>query len=108
MYRLTMPDNDVYFFRGQKDRKRCPVCGQLIAKREENLMTTPIRRRPRFDVSCSVDGGVVVTGEGRDALEGLFHGQVRLDALQSGLFSVWPKTVVRFDAQARKTRFEGP
>jgi len=107
MYRMTMPDNDLLFFRGRSDRKRCSVCGQLTAKREENLTSVSIARRPRFDVSCSVDGVVVVSRPVRHALEELFPAEVQFDVLQSELFAALPRSVVRFDSDARKTRFEG-
>jgi hypothetical protein len=106
-YRMTMPDNDVLFFRGRSDRQRCNVCGQLTARREEDLSTTSIARPPKVDVSCSVDGVVVITSRVRRALDEIFPDATRIEPLQSNLFAFLPTATVAFDAEARRTKFEG-
>jgi hypothetical protein len=105
MFRLAIPDNDIHFFRDQGGRKRCPVCGQLTAKRAEDLSTISIHSQPRADITTSVDGVCVVLPAAKTKLEQLFGPQLRFQALQGGLHALMPTLTVSFDAKARGTRF---
>ena len=105
MQRLSIEYNDYIFLPKGSDVSRCPVCGQLINKWEQNLAAIAIRRLPRLDVSTSVDGVVVVKEDVRLFLEAMFPEGIRYVSLDRGLSTIRPKKVVAFDAAARKTRF---
>lgn len=107
MYLLVKGDNDINFFR-QGGRTRCLACGQLTAKRTEDLSTTEIKRAPRLDITTSVDGVCVVRQNAKVELERLFERQIEFQPLHGGLYAAMPKLIVPFDAAARKTRFIKP
>jgi hypothetical protein len=105
MFLLAIQDNDLCFFRGQLGRTRCDVCGQLTAKRREDLATVAIKRRPKVALSTSLDGVCVVLPSAKLVLEAKFTDQLQFESLQAGLFAVMPVMAVEFDAASRKTRF---
>jgi hypothetical protein len=106
MFRLSAPDNDLLFFEGRSSVARCPVCGTLTRKWEEDLSSFPIPVTLEDDVSCSYDGVLVATARFRNAVIEDEMSGMAFRPLQAGFFAARPTTVVEFDSAARETRFE--
>src|SRR5260370_6595494 len=106
MFHLSGQDNGLYFFFGRTDVKRCAVCRSLTNKWDESLASLPIASEPKYDVSYSYDGVLVVTSRFKDAVDSAGLSGMLFRPLQRRLFAARPREVVPFDAVRRGTRFE--
>ena len=100
-------DNDLHFFHDRQDVDRCPSCGALIRKWQEDLSAITIKRKLRYDVSYSYDGVLVVSPRFVDTYEAEGMTGLAFTELQRGYRAIMATRIVAFDAAARQTRFEG-
>jgi hypothetical protein len=107
MFILSADDNDLTFFDERQDVRRCPVCGQLTNKWDEELISLPLNPLPKADVSYSLDGVLVVSSRFKNVVEGAGAAGLGFHPLQAGLFAARSVDAVPFDAERRETRFEG-
>lgn len=105
MFTMYGHDNDISFFEGRDDVKRCDACGHLLAKWEEDLSIVSMPCRLRYDVSTSSDGVVVVSTRFRELYETTGMTGLRFISLGDNAFAVQSTELVRFDAMRRGTRF---
>jgi hypothetical protein len=106
MYRLSAPDEDLYFFEGRSDVMRCTTCGTLTNKWNEDLGRAPVPHTPKHDIFYSYDGVLVTSARFQTAvIENSIDG-LEFRALGAGLFFARPLPVVHFDTKARETRLE--
>lgn len=98
MFVLEGHDNGLHFFESRDDVARCPTCGQLLRKWDENLSVVPIPRKLRFDVSASYDGVDVVSKRFRKIYEkaGL-TGLHFVELSRSDVFAILARDVVAYD-----------
>ena len=99
-------DNGLYFFHGRTDVSRCESCNALIRKWKEDLSVVPVRKKIRFDVSCSYDGVKVVSPKFREVYEENKMFGLKFTELSNGYCAIMPERIVKFDAVTRKSRFE--
>lgn len=99
-------DNDLYFFDDREDVSRCPSCGSLTRKWEEDLSVVAIKRKLRYDVSYSYDGVLVVSPRFLGIYEAEAMTGLVFTELQRGYYAIMATRIVAFDAVARQTRFE--
>lgn len=106
MYRISAQDNGLFFFRDRSDLRRCPSCGELLSKWDENLSDVPLASVPKNDVSYSYDGVLVVSKKMRDAVLQANLVGLTFRPLKKDLFSATAEHTVKFDWIRRGTRFE--
>ncbi len=105
-YVLDGHDNDLYFFEGRRDVKRCPSCGALTQKWQETLAQDAVSKRLKADVSGSYDGVLVVSQRFRETyIAGGLTGLVFTEVGPTH-WAVLPERTVMFDSKTRGTRFE--
>ena len=80
----------------------------MLKKWDEDLTSVPIAKPPKYDVSYSYDGVLVMSARAREVIVAAGMSGMEFRPLQAGLFSARPSVVVAFDAAARETRFEKP
>lgn len=107
MHILSGHNNGYYFFYGREDVKRCPACKSLLDKWNEDLACVPIPRAPKYEISYSYDGVLVVTQRFREVVEGAGITGLVFTPLQRGLFAIRASSTIAFDPVRRQTRFEG-
>ena len=105
MFTIYGHDNDISFFEGRTDVRRCSSCGHLISKWNEDLSGVPIPERLKHDISTSYDGVVIVSHRFKDLYENAGMTGLRFIALRDRAFAVVATDVVKFDADRRGTRF---
>ena len=98
-------DNDLSFFKGRDDVKRCSSCGLLVAKWDEELGVVSIPHHLRYDVSSSYDGVVVVSRRFRDVYESAGLNGLEFTPLTGSYFALRATNTVAFDSAKRGTRF---
>jgi hypothetical protein len=98
-------ENDLYFFYGRNDVTRCPRCGQLLRKWDENLRIVVIPPRLKLDVSYSYDGVVVVSPRFRHVYDSSDLTGLSFGELQNGYWWIRPQQAVKYDVEKRGTRF---
>ena len=86
---------------------RCPKCGELLAKWDEDLTGLIIKNR-RYDISITYDGIVIISEifqitYGSNALTGLTFTRLPDDPT---FYSIRAVDLVKYDAERRGTRFE--
>jgi ribosomal protein S27AE len=130
-FRLSFQDNDSYAFRdrpairedtywyeamqtltpnmsgaSKPGVRRCPQCGELLAKWEEPLTGLRIKKR-RYDISCTYDGVDVVSHRFKEVYEA--NGLTGLKFIplpdDPDFFQIQATEIVPFDAEASGTRF---
>jgi len=110
VYWFSEEFNNLYFFEGRTDVKRCPVCKELLAKWEEDLtvnhLVVPIqRRKKKYDISSSYDGVEVVSRRFKELYEHSAMTGLRFVDLGDEAFAIRATNVVAFDAERRGTSF---
>ena len=99
-------DNDLYFFKGRADVQRCERCGALTQKWAERL-PEDAASKVAADVSCSYDGVLVVSERFKDIYERAGLRGLDFRRVGAARWAITAERVVAFDAEKRKTRFEG-
>jgi len=87
--------------------RRCPRCGDLLAKWDEPLNGLCITDR-RYDISCTYDGIMIGSHRLKEVIQSHGLTGLRFIALpdDSVFFQIQATDVVAFDAERRGTRFE--
>lgn len=86
--------------------RRCPKCGDLLAKSEEPLIGVVIKKR-RYDIATTYDGVIVVSRAFKNAYEdneltGLVFRHLPDDL---DFWEIQATKIVRFDSERGKPRF---
>ena len=105
MFTVYGHDNDIHFFEGRKDVRRCGSCGLLLAKWKEDLSAVAMPAILRLDLSTSRDGIVVVSKRFRSLYDSTGMSGLLFTAVGRGGFVVQATRIVEFDAERRGTRF---
>ena len=110
MYRFSEEYNNLYFFYGRTDIKRCPVCKELLAKWDEDLTVelsvVPVHRRKRkYDISSSYDGVTMVSRRFKELYEHSGMTGLQFTDLGDDAFAIRSTNIVRFDTLRSAVRF---
>ena len=100
-------DNESYAFRNRNDAHRCPKCGGLLQKWEQDLSGFKLEKR-NLDISYTYDGVLVVSKRFKEFVEnkGFIGVEFRQLPDDSEFFSLVCNATVAFDFERRRTRFE--
>ena len=106
-YSITGPDNDSYLFPDGWGKSICEVY-DFIENREKYIDNKFRVKRNNFNMSHTYDGATIVSQKFRDFC--LRHSYVNVKFYQiekqPGFYLLKVDTIVEFDSQRRRTRFE--
>lgn len=103
-YLISAFDNDMYFFYGRSDIRRCLKCGHLLDKWNEDISAVNIKKMSH-DISYSYDGVLVVSRKFKSTYEDNNLTGLQIVPLGHGYYSIYPMDEIQYDIEKRKTRF---
>jgi ribosomal protein S14 len=106
-FAITGPDNDSYMFRSFRGLERCDRCGQIVKGNKPTNRELEIKVLD-FDFSYTYDGCIIVSKRFMDFCVAEEYQNLCFTRLNRHptFFHFEVSSIIRFDAETRKTRFE--